>query len=146
MHKVSTKGFTLIELVIGMLIFGILGSAVTLVFVNGLNFTRNEKTQILHQLSLTDFSLRLEGDVRMSSSASVSGGCLVLVQESTLRYCHDTRTQKVFRNDVPVADLIETFILSVDPPHIQIKIATKLDDRNVSNALELNYVLRQGSY
>ncbi len=136
----------MIELVIGMLVFGILGSAVTMVFVNGLNFTRDEKTQTLHQLSLTDFNVRLEGDVRKSTSASLSSGCLVLIQASNVTYCHDAGAQKVLRNGVMLADQIETFIVSVDQNHIQITIATKQDKRNVINELELNYYLRQGAY
>lgn len=146
MHKTSIKGFTLIELVIGMLVFGILGTAVTMVFVNGLNFTRDEKSQTLHQLSLTDFNVRLEADVRKSTSASVSSGCLVLVQSSNISYCHDAGTQEVFRNGSMIANEIATFTVSVNQNHIQIDISTIEDNRNVSNALQLNYYLRQGSY
>lgn len=136
----------MIELVIGMLVFGILGTAVTMVFVNGLNFTRDEKSQTLHQLSLTDFNVRLEADVRKSTSASISGGCLVLVQSTNVSYCHDADTQEVSRNGVMLANEIETFIVSVNLNQIQVNIATTQDNRDVTNALELNYYLRQGSY
>lgn len=146
MHKTSTKGFTLIELVIGMLVFGILGTAITMVFVNGLNFTRDEKSQTLHQLSLTDFNGRLEADVRKSTSASISSGCLVLVQSTNVSYCHDAGTQKVSRNGAMIATEIASFIVSVNLNKIQVNIATTQDNRAVTNALELNYYLRQGSY
>jgi prepilin-type N-terminal cleavage/methylation domain-containing protein len=146
MRKASTKGFTMIELVIGMLVFGILGTAVTMVFVNGLNFTRDEKSQTLHQLSLTDFNVRLEGDVRKSTGASIVSGCLVLAQAANVSYCYDAGTKKVSRNNVMLADEIETFTVSVNSNHIQITIATSPDFRDVTNTLELNYYIRQGNY
>ena len=146
MHKLSNKGFTLIELVIGMLVFGILGTAVTMVFVNGVNFTRDEQSQTLNQLRLTDFSVRLESDVRKSTHASVAGGCLVLAQTTNVQYCHDPQTQAVLRNGAMLADKIASFTVSVNQNQIHILITTLQDKRNVANTLALSYYLRQGQY
>lgn len=146
-HSTKTKGFTLIELVIGMLVFGILGTAVTMVFVNGVNFTRDEKSQTLHQLSLTDFNVQVEADVRKSSSASITSGCLVLNQAtSSVTYCHDSANKKVLRNNVKLADEIAVFTIVVNANHIRINISTDQDSRSVTNSLELNYYLRQGNF
>lgn len=146
-HSTKTKGFTLIELVIGMLVFGILGAALTMVFVNGVNFTRDEKSQTLHQLSLTDFNVQLEADVRKSSSVSIISGCLVLNQaSSSVKYCHDDTNKRVLRNDVKLADEIALFNLFVNGNHIRINISTNQDFRSVTNTLELNYYLRQGNF
>ena len=63
-QNLNRKGFTMLELMIALIVFSIIGVRLTTVFVSGLRFYSEEKSQIDKQQALTQFSIALESDVR----------------------------------------------------------------------------------
>jgi|GEM_PF-3321294 len=147
-QALNRKGFTLLELMIALIVFSIIGVGLTTVFVSGLRFYSEEKSQIDKQRSLTQFSISLENDVRKSKSATKSLDCLNLTQNnnSTITYCYNSVNSTITRNTVVIAQEISSFTLTVTTNQIKIKIITAPDLRLSSNTLDFEYYLRTGNF
>jgi len=143
----SRKGFTLLELVVAMAVFSILGSVLVSIFVAGVQYFSNEKSQLFNQFGITELSGALESDARKASSASTASGCLVFtISSGNTTYCLNTSTHKVTRNSSVIADQISTFNFTITLNKLSLVVTSTNDQRGVSNTINLTYYLREGNY
>lgn len=146
-HRLDRKGFTLIELVVAMTIFGIIGSVLVTIFVAGLTYFSEEKSQLINQGNISVISGALEADTRKSSTMTITGSCLVLTQSaSTSTYCLNTTTHQYTRNDTVIADNIATVTYAIALNKLTLNILTIADHRGVQNKITMTYYLREGNY
>lgn len=151
-QNLNRKGFTMLELMIALIVFSIIGVGLTTVFVSGLRFYSEEKSQIDKQQALTQFSIALESDVRKSKLASKSINrsinCLNLTlnDNSTIAYCYNSLNKTISRNAIVVAEEINTFTISVTTNQIKLTIVTTPDQRLSQNTLNYEYYLRTGNF
>lgn len=147
-QNLSKKGFTLIELIIGILMFSIIGAGLTTIFVSGLKFYSEEQSQVNNQFSVTEISTQFDTDIRQTVSASKNVNCLILttVNASTIQYCYNTVNQSLSRNTAVIATGIQTFTSQIILNQVKIVIETDPDLRLMKNKIELNYYLREGNY
>jgi prepilin-type N-terminal cleavage/methylation domain-containing protein len=113
-QNLNHKGFTLIELMIALIVFSIIGVGLTTVFVSGVRFYADEKSQIENQQALTQFSVSLENDVRKSKLATKTINCLNLTQNdnSVISYCFSSIDNSIRRNTSIIAQNIDTFTVN----------------------------------
>lgn len=144
----SKKGFTLIELIIGILMFSIIGAGLTTIFVSGLKFYSEEQSQVNNQFSVTEISTQFDSDIRQTVSASKNVNCLILntVNATTVQYCYNALNQSLSRNTLVIATGIQTFTSQIILNQVKIVIETDPDLRLMKNKIELNYYLREGNY
>lgn len=144
----SKKGFTLIELIIGILMFSIIGAGLTTIFASGLKFYSEEQSQVNNQFSVTEISTQFDSDIRQTVSASKNVNCLILntVNATTVQYCYNALNQSLSRNTLVIATGIQTFTSQIILNQVKIVIETDPDLRLMKNKIELNYYLREGNY
>lgn len=149
MRQISNKrGFTLLELMIGLIVFTLIGTGLTVVFVSGLRFFTDQQSQVESQFSITEASTMLENDIRQSTSASKSLNCLNLSlnNSNTVQYCLNTSTHVLTRNSNVIANNIESFSVIVNSNQVKITLTTEADLRLMKNTLEIEYYFREGNY
>lgn len=147
-QNLNHKGFTLIELMIALIVFSIIGVGLTTVFVSGVRFYADEKSQIENQQALTQFSVSLENDVRKSKLATKTINCLNLTQNdnSVISYCFSSIDNSIRRNTSIIAQNIDTFTVNVSSNQIKLTLITSVDQRSNQNTLNYEYYLRIGSF
>lgn len=147
-QNLNHKGFTLIELMIALIVFSIIGVGLTTVFVSGVRFYADEKSQIENQQALTQFSVSLENDVRKSKLATKTINCLNLTQNdnSVISYCFSSIDNSIRRNTSIIAQNIDTFTVTVSSNQIKLTLITSVDQRLNQNTLNYEYYLRIGSF
>lgn len=147
-QNLNRKGFTLLELMIALIVFSIIGVGLTTVFVSGLRFYADEKSQVENQQSLTQFSISLENDIRKSKAASKTLNCLNLTQNnnSVVSYCYNSLNKSITRNTNEVAQNISTFTVTVSSNQIKLTLITSADQRLNQNTLNYEYYLRTGNF
>jgi Tfp pilus assembly protein PilW len=147
-QNLNNKGFTLLELMIGLIVFMLIGTGLTVVFVSGLRFFTDQQSQVGNQFSVTEISTMLERDIRQSTSASKTTNCLnlTLFNSNIVQYCLNTSTQVMTRNSNVIANGIESFSVIVNTNQIKITLTTDPDLRLMKNTLEFEYYLREGNY
>lgn len=147
-QNLNNKGFTLIELIVAILVFAILGAGLTTIFISGVTFYSEEQSQVNNQFSITEISTQFDNDIRKTVSASKNVNCLILniVDSTTIQYCYDSINQSLSRNSSIIASDIQIFTTQIVLNHIKITIETDPDLRLMKNTLELNYYLREGNY
>lgn len=147
-QNLNRKGFTLIELMIALIVFSIIGVGLTTVFASGLRFYADEKSQVENQQSLTQFSISLENDIRKSKAASKTLNCLNLTQNnnSVVAYCYNSLSKSITRNTSEVAQNISTFTVTVSSNQIKLTLITSADQRLNQNTLNYEYYLRTGNF
>lgn len=144
---IKKSGFTLIELIVAMTIFSIIFGVIVSIFVSGVQYFSNEKSQLLNQYSITDLSIALEVDTRKASSVSTSASCLVFATTSgNVSYCLDVTTHKVNRNGLMIADNIQSMQMTITLNKIVLTIVSVNDQRGINNTINLTYYLREGNY
>jgi len=149
MRQISNrKGFTLLELMIGLFVFTLIGTGLTIVFVSGLRFFTDQQSQVENQFSITETSTMIENDIRQAISASKSLNCLnlTLINTSSIQYCINTSTNVLTRNSNAIANNIESFNVIVDSNQVKITLTTKADLRLMKNTLEFECYFREGNY
>lgn len=143
----AQRGFTLIELIVAMAVFSIIGAVLVTIFVAGLQYYSNEKSQLLNQENISGISAAYEADTRKSTGVAISGSCLVFTQSGgTSTYCLNTTTHEYTRNDVVIADRIASVTYSITLNKIVLTVLTTNDQRGISNTINLTYYLREGNY
>lgn len=147
-QNLNRKGFTMLELMIALIVFSIIGIGLTTVFVSGIRFYSEEQSQIENQQSLTQFSITLENDVRKSKQATKSINCLNLTHNDNtiVAYCYNSLNKTITRNSVVVAEGIHTFTLTVITNQIKLTVITSPDQRLTQNTLNYEYYLRTGNF
>lgn len=147
-QNLNKNGFTLLELMIGLIVFTLIGTGLTVIFVSGLRFFTDQQSQVENQFSITEVSTMLENDIRKSASASKSLNCLnlTLINTSSVQYCINTSTKELTRNSSVIANKIESFNVIVNSNQIKITLTTDPDLRLMKNILEFEYYLREGNY
>ncbi len=143
----SRAGFTLLELIVAMAVFSILGSVLVSIFVAGVQYFSNEKSQLYNQFGITELSGALESDARKASAASTSSGCLVFtISNGNTTYCLNTTTHVVTRNSNVVADHISSFSFTITLNKLNLVVTSTNDQRGINNQINLTYYLREGNY
>jgi len=144
----NNKGFTLLELMIGLIVFTLIGAGLTVVFVSGLRFFTDQQSQVENQFSITEVSTMLENDIRRSASASKTLNCLnlTLINTTSVQYCLNTSTKIMSRNSSVIATNIESFNVIVNSNQVKVTLTTNPDLRLTKNILEFEYYLREGNY
>lgn len=139
---------TAVELILAMLVFGIIGSVLVTIFVSAASYYSNEKSQLINQQNISAISASLEGDTRKSTTAALSGSCLVLTHSAgtTATYCLNTTSHIYTRNNVLVADGITSVTYAITLNKLVLTVTTDADHRGVSNTIHLTYYLREGNY
>lgn len=146
-QNLNNKGFTLLELMIGLIVFTLIGAGLTTVFVSGLKFYSEEKSQVENQFSITEVSTLFDKDIRQTISATKSLNCLNLIGvSSTIQYCINTSSKTLSRNTSVIARGINTFTVVIQGNQIKITLKTDPDLRLTENTLTLEYFLREGNY
>lgn len=146
-HKHASSGFTLLELMIAILIFSILGGILTMVISTGSIFYSQENSQIDNQLDLTTFSFTMEKDIRQTLSLSTSNGCLILNQSGfNLSYCFNASTKTITRNGVALTHRVSSMTFTIFDNQLDIHIQSIPDYRGDVNTYTQHYVLREGNF
>lgn len=147
-QNLNNKGFTLLELMIGLIVFTLIGTGLTVVFVSGLRFFTDQQSQVENQFSITEVSTMLENDIRQSTSANKSLNCLnlTLINTSSVQYCINTSTKVLTRNSSAIATNIESFNVIVNSNQVKFTLTTEADLRLMQNIIEFEYYLREGNY
>lgn len=142
--KLSSKGFTLIELVITMLIvvivFGILANLVGF----STTFFRDENTQVANQTALRQVAVTFEKDVRKYAlnSSLITGDPTCPVLGTTITYCYDSVNKLITRNGVVVANGILKFESLTTSSKVHLVIETKEDSRGQDIKIEYDVYFR----
>ena len=140
-------GFTLLELIVAMTIFSLIGGVLVMIFVAGVEYFSNEKSQLFNQSSITALSNAFEADTRKASTATVISGCLVFTFTSgNTTYCLNSTTHKVSRNNTVVADQIQTLGFTITLNKLMLTIQSTNDQRGFANTINLTYYIREGNY
>lgn len=147
-QNLNNKGFTLLELMIGLIVFTLIGTGLTVIFVSGLRFFTDQQSQVENQFSITEVSTMLENDIRQSTSANKSLNCLnlTLINTSSVQYCINTSTKVLTRNSSAIATNIESFNVIVNSNQVKFTLTTEADLRLMQNIIEFEYYLREGNY
>lgn len=140
-------GFTLLELIVAMAVFSILGSVLVSIFVAGVQYFSNEKSQLYNQFGITELSGALESDARKASSASSASGCLIFtIPSGNTTYCLNATSHEVTRNSNVIADHISTFVFTINQNKLSLVVTSTNDQRGNNNTINLTYYLREGNY
>lgn len=143
----NRRGYTLLELIVALTIFTMIGTVLVGIFISGVRFYSQEQSQLNNQQSLTTLSAYIENDVRQSTAMVLSGGCLNLTTTSgSVVYCHNSNAQTLTRNGTAIADGIASAIFTIDQNRLNIVLSTVADQRGITNTLSQDYTLREGNY
>lgn len=143
----ACKGFTLLEIMIAIVIFTIIGAMLTMVLSSGFTFYTEESTQISHQMDQTTFSYTLDKDLRKATSLSSSGGCLVVTQGVTnIPYCYNSSTQTLTRSGKLLIEQVGGFSFVLGLSRVDVTLTSLPDKRGVINRYVQRYTLREGNY
>jgi len=146
-YRLDKKGLTFVELIVAMAIFAIIGSVLVTIFVSGVKYFSDEKSQLINQGNISVISGALEADTRKSSAMTISGSCLVLTQSaSTSTYCLNTTTHQYTRNNIVIGDKIAAVTYTITLNKLSLNILTIADQRGVQNKITMTYYLREGNY
>lgn len=140
-------GFTLLELIVAMAIFSLIGGVLVMIFVSSVEYFSNEKSQLFNQSSITALSNAFEADTRKASAATVMSGCLVLtINSGNTTYCLNSTTHEVSRNSTVIADQIQTLEFTITLNKLMLTIHSTNDQRGFANTMYLTYYIREGNY
>lgn len=145
MHNKS-KGFTLIEIVITMLIVVIVFGIVANLVGFSTKFFRDENSQVANQEALRLVAVSFEKDVRkyaLNSTLITSGsaGCYTL--GTTVTYCHNTTNKTITRNGNTIAKGVASFsLILTDSRFIRFNIESIQDSRGIPNNLKMDIYYR----
>ena len=146
-HPLDLKGFTLIELVVAMAIFAIIGSVLVTIFVAGVKYFSDERSQLFNQSNISVISGALESDTRKSSAMTISNSCLVLTQSTAnVTYCLNTTTHQFTRNNTVIGDNIASVTYTITLNKLTLNVLSVADHRGVQNKITMTYYLREGNY
>lgn len=140
-------GFTILELMVAIMVFTIIGSVLTMVVTTGINFYSEENSQIDNQLDLTEFSFMVDSDIRKTNSLSSSANCFILNRLSgNVSYCFTASTQSITRNGTLITDRVSSMTFTLDGSSLDILIQSIPDHRGDVNLYRQHYTLREGNY
>ncbi len=146
-HRRRQSGFTLIELIVAMAVFAILGSILVSIFVSAVSYFSSEKSQLFNQASISEISADLEADTRKASGAAITSNCLVLtIASGNKTYCLNTTTHIYTRNNTQIGNNIATVTYEIVLNKLTLTLTTTNDRRGVNNTIKLTYYLREGNY
>ena len=146
-NRNSKAGFTLLELIIAMAVFSIIGGVLVTIFVTSVQYFSNEKSQIFNQYRITQLSDAFEVDTRKSTEVNIVSGCLVFtISSGNTTYCLNTSTHVVTRNNLEIADNIQTLSTTLSSNKLIISVVTVPDQRGITNTIQLTYYVREGNY
>jgi prepilin-type N-terminal cleavage/methylation domain-containing protein len=140
-------GFTLLELIVAMAVFSLIGGVLVTIFVTSVQYFSNEKSQIFNQYRITYLSDAFEVDTRRSTEVNIVSGCLVFtISSGNSTYCLNTSTHIVTRNNVQIADNIQTLSTTLNVNKLDLTVVTVADQRGITNTIHLTYYIREGNY
>lgn len=143
----ANRGFTLVELMIALLIFAIIGGVLASIFASGVVFYGNENSQVENQEAINLVSVALEKDIRKTSLMTSSSGCLSMTQsDGVVLYCYDSANKLIKRNSVITARRIDQFTFQINNTELFISIRSIADRRGETNSATFRYYLREGNY
>lgn len=143
----AMRGFTLIELIVAMAVFSIIGAVLVTIFISGLQYYSNEKSQLINQENISGISAAYEADTRKSTGVALSGSCLVFtIASGNTTYCLNATTHQYTRNNIVIASEIASVTYSITLNKIVLTVSTINDQRGISNKINLTYYLREGNY
>lgn len=146
-QRLDHQGFTLIELVVAMAIFAIIGSVLVTIFVAGVKYFSDERSQLFNQGNISVISGAIESDTRKASAMTISNSCLVLTQSaSNVSYCLNTTTHEYKRNNTIIGDNIASVTYTITLNKLTLNILTVADHRGIQNKITMTYYLREGNY
>ena len=144
---IKNYGFTLVELIVALAVFAILGTVLAMVFSGSLRFYSEENSQVENQESITTLSVMLENDFRKINSMSITNSCLTLVQPTaTILYCHNTTNKSISRNGKVIATKINSATFTINFNELTSTVETVADKRGITNKAIFHYFLREGNY
>jgi len=144
---IKNDGFTLVELIVALAVFAILGTVLAMVFSGSLRFYSEENSQVENQESITTLSVMLENDFRKINSMSITNSCLTLVQPTaTILYCHNTTNKSISRNGKVIATKINSATFTINFNELTSTVETVADKRGITNKAIFHYFLREGNY
>lgn len=145
--RMQNRGFTLIELMIALLIFSIIGGVLASIFVSGIIFYGSENSQVENQEAINRVSVSLDKDIRQTSNLSQNNGCLAFSQsDGIVMYCYDSVDKAIKRNTVITARNIELFTFLINNSQLTVTIRSIADRRGETNSATFRYYLREGNY
>lgn len=141
----KSKGFTLIEIVITMLIVVIVFGIVANLVGFSTKFFRDENTQVANQEALRLVAVSFEKDVRKyalnSTLITQSSDCYTL--GTTVTYCHNTTNKTITRNGNTIAKGVASFsLILTDSRFIRFNIESIQDSRGIPNNLKMDIYYR----
>ena len=140
-------GYTLLELIVALTLFTMLGTAVLGIFISGVQFYAQEQSQVDNQQNLTTLSAFIENDMRQTKSMSLTSGCLSLsTVNGTVVYCHDVSASTLTRNGQAIAQGISSVTFSIESTRVRLTLITQADRRGITNTITQDYVLREGNF
>jgi len=140
-------GYTLLELIVALTIFTMLGTAVLGIFISGVQFYSQEQSQLDNQQNLTVLSAFIEDDMRQTRSMTLSGSCLSLnTVEGIVLYCHDAAQSTLTRNGQAIAQRIASVSFSIESIRLRVIVSTLADRRGITNTMTQDYILREGNF
>lgn len=143
----TNRGFTLVELMVALLIFTIIGGVLASIFVSGVTFYGNENSQVENQEAINLVSVALEKDIRKTNLLTLSNGCLSMTQsDGIVLYCYDSPNKLIKRNTVITARHIDLFTFLINNTELSVSIRSIADRRGETNSATLRYYLREGNY
>jgi len=148
LNKQNPKsGFTLIELIIAMAVFSLIGGVLVMIFVTSVEYFSNEKSQIFNQYRITQLSDAFEVDTRKATEVNIVSGCLVFtISSGNSTYCLNTSTHSLTRNNLEISDSIQTMTSTLTSNKLILTVVTVPDQRGITNTIHLTYYLREGNY
>lgn len=143
----NRHGFTLLELIVALTIFTMIGIALVGIFISGVQFYSQEQSQLDNQQNLTTLSAFIENDVRQSTAMTLSGGCLNLTTvNGNVVYCHSSADNTLSRNSQVIASGIASITFTINLNRLTLNLVTIADQRGITNTLTQDYILREGNY
>lgn len=144
MHNKS-KGFTLIEIVITMLIVVIVFGIVANLVGFSTKFFRDENSQVANQEALRLVAVNFEKDVRKyalnSTLITQSSDCYTL--GTVVTYCLNTTNKTITRNGSTIAKGVASFsLILTDSRFIRFNIESIQDSRGIPNNLKMDIYYR----
>jgi prepilin-type N-terminal cleavage/methylation domain-containing protein len=139
--------FTLIELIVAMAVFSLIGGVLVTIFVTSVQYFSNEKAQLFNQYRITHLSDAFEIDTRRSTEINIVSDCLVFtISSGNSTYCLNTSTHVVTRNNLEIADNIQTLTTTINSNQLVLTVVTVPDQRGITNTIHLTYYVREGNY
>jgi len=148
LNKYNPKaGLTFVELIVAMAVFSLIGGVLVTIFVTSVQYFSNEKSQIFNQYRITQLSDAFEVDTRRSTEVNIVSGCLVFtISSGNTTYCLNTSTHIITRNNLEIADNIQTLTTTLTLNKLNLTVVTIPDQRGITNTIHLTYYVREGNY